>query len=878
MKFKFDIKKIFLFFLIYQPFLDCAYLYSDGVINFFGFSPTTIIRLLVILIYCLFLFFEKKDGRKIIISYMSVIFLYVIIHHFVGIGIDDSLIYKSFKYNLLEELFYITRMLLPVGVIYITYRLGFTKKDLKTVIKYSSVVFCAIVILLNVAGIALTSYGSKLIGGTIFDWLNPEISRYLLASKGWFNSANQVSAVIIIFVVMMEYFVLSELKKSDLMVLIVLIFSSLMIGTRISTIAVFAIVVFLMLGYFVIEKINKKKFCFDKNRLIYCLLIIIFTGIVFNFAPIVNCEGSNYKCILSIDGGLTSENIIETPENLKYDGDTCNFLKKTPANPEYYNKLYPCSENLIFWDNFAKNEIYSYANNRTMEILVTNDAYSKIENTNVNLFGMSRSRFLTAEIYLEKDIYVHFYTLGIFGILLFLIIPYLVPVFIFLFKMLKNKNFDYYSLCLCFSIIVIFAISYLSGHILDELVVTLYLGFIVGIIVNSTYRRKEKELVKRTLIVNDERMVGGVSILLEDILNNIDKNIEIDLLILHNNGTRLENLPPNVNIIYGTKFFRTIDLHIGEVLRTKNIGLIVNKVMLVLLMKTHLISHRIKSERDKILKYRYEQEIAFKDGFCGLFVAYGDANRKVQWLHSDYAKKDYLENYRSLFLKVFNEIDTFIAVSKTVGVNFNNIYKQSDKTIVINNLVDTDKIQKLSIKENIKLDGTVNFISVGRLHCDKGFHRVIRVLSRLNKEKKLNDIKYYIVGNGEEYFKLDNLIKEEKLDNVVKLLGKKENPYPYFKAADMFIMSSLHESFGLVVVEALCLGVPVLSVELATIHELLDENYGLIVDNTDDDLYNGIKDILDNVKSIEIWKNNLKEYNYDNEKILKQIEKILDVE
>lgn len=867
-------KIFFLVFLILQPIFDSYYLYSDEVINLFGFSPTTIIRMIVVALCALIVFIKKDKKKKNILIFCFIATIYFIIHHFVSTSIDDSLIYSSFRYSIVEEIFYFLRMFLPIGVIYIVYNLKYTKEDLKMVIKYSSILLILIVVLLNIFGIARASYGSGFITGSIFDWFNINIDRYNLASKGWFNSANQVSALLIIFIVMMEYFTLEDKKNSDLVVTLLLIFSSMMIGTRTSTLGVFAVVIFLMISYFFIKKIIHKKNVYDKKLIRICILILIFTGIVFRFAPIVNCHGDNYKCILSINSGLTSDNIIEVPKDLKFDGDTCNFLKKTPANSEYYDKLYPCLNNIDFWNKFVNEKVYEYANNRTMEVLVTNDVYSKISNPLINLFGMGRSRFLSAKIYLEKDIYVHYYTIGIVGVILFLIVPYLIPIFILCVKMLVNKKINYYDFCLCFSVFVVMAVSYLSGHILDELIVTLYLGFIVGFVINRIKLEEKKKYVKRTLIVNDERMMGGVSVLLEDILNNINKDIEVDLLILHNNGTRLENLPSNVNIIYGTSFFRTIDLPIKEVLKTKNIGLIFNKVMLVFLMKTHLISYKIRIERNKILKYRYEQEIAFKDGFCGLFVAYGDAGRKVQWLHSDYAKKDYLENYRSLFMQVFNDIDIFVAVSKNVGEHFNNIYHQSNKTIVIENIVDEVKIKEKSKLEKVKYDGDINLISVGRLHKDKGFDRVINVLSKLKEENKLGDIKYYIIGDGSEYDNLKKLINDKKLNDSVFMLGNKENPYPYFKAADLFVMSSLHESYGLVIVEALILGVPVISTKIATIYDILDEKYGLIVDNSFDGLYNGIRKIIDE-NLISNWKKNLKGYKCDNKKVIEKIEKIL---
>lgn len=106
--------------------------------------------------------------------------------------------------------------------------------------------------------------------------------------------------------------------------------------------------------------------------------------------------------------------------------------------------------------------------------------------------------------------------------------------------------------------------------------------------------------MKNLLIVVDEKQMGGVSILLEDMINlGVFKNFNTDILVLHNNGDRFKNIEDKVNIIYGTKYFKTVDLPIKEVLKTKKINLIFSKIRLVFGMKTGLIKWAIKRERKK---------------------------------------------------------------------------------------------------------------------------------------------------------------------------------------------------------------------------------------------------------------------------------------
>ena len=107
------------------------------------------------------------------------------------------------------------------------------------------------------------------------------------------------------------------------------------------------------------------------------------------------------------------------------------------------------------------------------------------------------------------------------------------------------------------------------------------------------------------------------------------------------------------------------------------------------------------------------------------------------------------------------------------------------------------------------------------------------------------NLKLTLVGSGEKYNELNNYIMENGLENNVSLLGYKKNPYKYIKSSDLFICSSLSEGFSLVIGEAMALGIPVVSVDCPGPNELLDYGlYGKLVKNSEDGLYNGIKELI----------------------------------
>lgn len=374
--------------------------------------------------------------------------------------------------------------------------------------------------------------------------------------------------------------------------------------------------------------------------------------------------------------------------------------------------------------------------------------------------------------------------------------------------------------------------------------------------------------MKKILFVVDDNRIGGVSILLEDIFKAIDlSNKDVNLLILNKDGDRFSDIDKRIKVFYGTSFFNVINIPLNKI---KNIKQLIQKLYLILLMKTGLIKNKIVKERKKILVDSFDIEIAFKYGFTTLFTYYGNSNTKINWVQNDVTNDDPAYKYRSLFKKILPLFNYNVVLSKGLENSFNNIY-HTNNTVVINNLVDINKINRLSEDSiYLKQDG-INFISIGRLSRTKGFDNLILCFKQLKDNNLLNNVHLSIIGDGEERKNLNDLIDNYNLKDNIHLLGSMNNPYALLKKADMFILSSIHEGYGLVVIEALLLGTPVLSTKTVSISEILDNEYGLITDN----LYESIKDIIQNRSIIDEKRSNLIHYSYHNDEIINQIENIL---
>lgn len=142
------------------------------------------------------------------------------------------------------------------------------------------------------------------------------------------------------------------------------------------------------------------------------------------------------------------------------------------------------------------------------------------------------------------------------------------------------------------------------------------------------------------------------------------------------------------------------------------------------------------------------------------------------------------------------------------------------------------------------------------------------------------DLKYdlIIVGDGPDREKLTKYINDNNLNNSVYLLGSKSNPYKYIKNSDLFVCSSRWEGFSTVISEAVILEKPVITTRVSGTEELfLNNKYGLITENNEESLYEGLKNIITNKELYIYYKNKVKERSvfFEQEILVNRIEKII---
>lgn len=343
---------------------------------------------------------------------------------------------------------------------------------------------------------------------------------------------------------------------------------------------------------------------------------------------------------------------------------------------------------------------------------------------------------------------------------------------------------------------------------------------------------------KRILFVYGKLVGGGAEKVLIDILRNIDYNrYEVDLALVERGGVLENDVPKEVNIIelweknsphyfLGVKF--SLHLHWNG-----------------------LMKQRMNSKR---LRKAYDAEIAFLEGLPSKLVAMRKSpSPKISWIHvdlfSEHRSKNFFYSNREEE-RAYSGMDKIICVSNNCREGFLRVFPSLvGKTTMIYNPIDTHNILAKAKEPITETDGIftknrTNVIIVGRLSGEKNPYRVIEAAT-LAKEKEL-PIKFHWLGEGEL---LEGLLKERemrKLEENIEFHGFKKNPYPYIANADILLLPSDAEGFGLVLCEAMTLGIPVVSTPTAGPKEIIGENeYGLLADFSASDIIEKIQKLVE---------------------------------
>lgn len=367
---------------------------------------------------------------------------------------------------------------------------------------------------------------------------------------------------------------------------------------------------------------------------------------------------------------------------------------------------------------------------------------------------------------------------------------------------------------------------------------------------------------KKILFVIPEFSHGGTNKSLESLLSAIDeKRYEISIFSLYEDGGVFYKNIFNPYIIAKSLLY---------VLAHDNV--ITRKVMGVAmkLFKNLSFNWLYRYEANRLQrKYKFDTVIAFQEGSATQFVSLiSYPVNRIAWVHCDYANR-FAAIEKKSELSLYCLYNHIVSVSYSAVHSFNSIYPElKERTKCIYNLIDCSYILRQSSQDiNFeKQDNCFNLISVGRFVAVKQFDLIPQIVQKLKLLTK-KSFCWYIVGDGNDRNMVESVISSLGLNKNIKILGAKDNPYPYFKQSDLYVCTSLSESFSYTIAESKTLHVPVLTNDFPVANEVVSPNEGWICNVKDMAFI--LKDIIEDKNCIySNVKKTIVNFKYDNNAIV----------
>lgn len=359
--------------------------------------------------------------------------------------------------------------------------------------------------------------------------------------------------------------------------------------------------------------------------------------------------------------------------------------------------------------------------------------------------------------------------------------------------------------------------------------------------------------MKKIIFFSKNLEIGGMEKALVVLLNNLCDKYTVKLILEEKRGCLLNDLDSKVTI-EEYKLFNDKNVFIRKI---KNY------------MKRILWKMRNKNKYDFSCNYATYSVI-------GSRLAQIASKNCSYYVHSNYYEslEKNLKRIKAFFKPHhLNKFIKIIFVSNECKTGFEKVYiNLKNKFVVINNLINSKNVMLLSKEKcNIVINSKkINFIFVGRLD-NESKNLDLLIDSFVNVVKINKNYMLYVIGDGPYKYQIKEMIRNNKVQKNIVLLGEMKNPYPYLAKCDCLILTSNYEGFPVVYLEALILNKDIMTT-IPTSDEFLDiRDYCTVLSENKDDV---VKNIL------KFKKRNVNyELNFEriNDKIINSFKKIIEV-
>lgn len=326
--------------------------------------------------------------------------------------------------------------------------------------------------------------------------------------------------------------------------------------------------------------------------------------------------------------------------------------------------------------------------------------------------------------------------------------------------------------------------------------------------------------MKNVLIISHCMELGGAERALLGLLGSFDySRVNVELFLLRHTGELMSYIPKEVTLLPENKKYASLAVPFSQTVKNGAFGVALGRYQGKKKAIKFTQQKNIQNGEYVFIEYSHKYTAKFmpkiSDKEYDLVISFltphyfaaqkTKGKKKIAWIHTDYS---YIDIDTKSELKMWAEFDGIIAISEAVKTAFLEKFPSlEDKITLIENIHPAEFIksqaEKFDVSGEMPRDGSVRVLSVGRFCEPKNFDNVPEICSMMP------NVKWYLIGYGADEELIKSKIAEHKMQDRVIILGKKTNPYPYFKECDFYIQPSRYEGNSVTVNEALILGKPV---------------------------------------------------------------------
>lgn len=395
----------------------------------------------------------------------------------------------------------------------------------------------------------------------------------------------------------------------------------------------------------------------------------------------------------------------------------------------------------------------------------------------------------------------------------------------------------------------------------------------------------------RIIIMMHYMELGGAEMALLGLLGALDpERVDVDLFIYSHQGPLMKFIPEWINLLPEVTAYSVIERPMTEAIKKMQFGVATGRLIAKFKHRHYVEKSNITGDDassfsfiGKVLCHFLPTISADTEyDLCLSFLMPHNfglnkvrAKKRVAWIHTDYTR---MSVNKDLELEVWNAYDAIASISDDVTRSFLKAFPSLESRIIkIENILPESYVLSKADETDVsgELTGSVKLLSIGRYCNQKNFDNVPDIAKRMIGHGLVN-FKWYIIGFGGSEALIKSKIKEAGMEEHVIMLGKKDNPYPYIKACDIYVQPSRYEGKSVTVREAQILGKPVVVTAYPTAKSQINNGVdGVIVPLDNEGCALGLAEIIKNTEMQKTLSEYCQTHDFSSKSEVSQIYKFL---